>query len=203
MRVLGFDRIGQGGDDALGALHLGHHEGQAPGAAESGEQLRFVERLGEEVVRARIEPGDDIVDRRAPREQDHGHRDRPRVRPQAAADLETIHPGQTDVQQHDIRRRLERGLEARRSVVRGDRSIAGTLEQRGQQGTVRRVILDHEDGRRRGFDEGCRRGGVQHRVECDPSMVLRAMHHGSRFACECRTKRFSRITAACRASVRR
>ena len=140
-------------------------ERQAPGAAESGEELRLVERLGEEVVGAGIEPGDDVVDRRAPGQQDHGQRDRPRVCPQAAADLEAIHPGQADVEQDEVRDDLERGRQPRRPVVRGDRSIAGTLEQRGQQGAVRRVVLDDEDGRRRRVLEGDRLGGGDHRTE--------------------------------------
>ena len=161
-RILGLDRIGQCGDDALGALHLGHHEREPAGAAQSSEELRLVERLGQEIVRTGIEPGDDVIDRGAAGQQDHRQRHGPRIGAQPPADLEAVHPGQPDVEQDDVGRELERCRQPRWTVDGGDRAIARPLEQPRQEDAVRRVVLDHEDRGRRGLGAHGHSGGGGH-----------------------------------------
>ena len=152
-RVLGLDRVGQRRDHALGALHLGHHEREPARAAQSSEELRLVEGLGQEVVRAGIEPGDDVIDRGAAGEQDHGQRHGPRVR-RAGGGRSRGRPSRAARRRAGRRRGRARtpppAPTVRRSAVTG-RYPARSSNLR-QEDAVRRVVLDDEDRGRRGFE---------------------------------------------------
>ena len=69
--------------------------------ADAGEQLREVERLGQVVVGAGIEAQHDVDLLGPGGEHDHGRLGVPFAQP--AADLDAVHVGQAQVEQHEVR----------------------------------------------------------------------------------------------------
>ena len=109
------------------------------------DELAEAERLGHVVVGADLEP-DDGVDLGVPR-GDHDDRDL-RPRPDLAADVDSRHLRQHDVEQHErgpdrieLRHRLG-------TVGRGLHDEALALQRDRQGITVRRLVVDDENGRR-------------------------------------------------------
>ena len=130
---------------------------QAPGVqhllrpqqrAEPGEQQAIIDRLGQEVVRPRLQPahalglvgqGGDHHDR---------HMGRARLRLQAPADLIAIHARHHDVEQDHIRHPARHDGQRLRPGP-GQRDLVIFVEQLGfEQAAIRRHVIDHQDPRR-------------------------------------------------------
>ena len=109
---------------------------------DAGRQLLRRERLGEVVVGARLEPGDDVVGVVAGRDHDDRHVAR---LAQRAAQLEPVDARQHDVDQHDVgglaAERLERVLAAG-GLLDGPALV---LERQLHRRADALVVLDGQD----------------------------------------------------------
>ena len=107
------------------------------------EELRERERLREVVVRARVEPGDAILD--AVARGQHQHRRPDALLANPPADLDPVEPGQHQVE--DDRVVLGRGRHPHR-VVAGPRDVDGVAlldEASPQEGRHLELVLDDQD----------------------------------------------------------
>ena len=113
---------------------------------------RPVDRLGDEVVGARlVGPGDRVHVVHAG-DHDHRHLGRVPVLANAPAYREAVDAGHVDVEQHQVRRRRRQQLE-RRFAVRGFANREAELDQRFllQHAHDRIVVDDQQPGPQRGF----------------------------------------------------
>ncbi len=134
----------------LGELLVEHrqagHLAELDQAAHPAEYQRRGGILGDVIVGPRLHPREDIGV-----VMPHGeHQDRDRGRlgisPKIPADVESGHVGEVDIEYHDMRPNLTglpRCLAALGHFI--DR-VSGTGEDRSQQGTIRCVIVDDQDG---------------------------------------------------------
>ena len=107
-------------------------------------QLAQPERLGQVVVGAELEP-DDLVDLVVARGQDQHRHLGPRGA-QTAQDLEAVHPGEADVEDHEIGRLARGDLEAFLTGA-GDRDLVPLLLEGVLDAARDRVLVfDDEDG---------------------------------------------------------
>ena len=126
---------------------LGQRVGASQQGAHPGEQAVDAERLGHEVVGARVQPANRVLILRPCRDHDDRKVARRRTAPDLAADLDPGHHRKHPVQQDEIgtcfgdaRQRL---LPVRRLLD----AISLSLEIVAQHGRQRRLVLDHEDER--------------------------------------------------------
>ena len=123
---------------------VGHHL-EADEAAHAGEQREIVDRLGQEIVGAGIEPGDAVA--RLVERGDHDDRDMGDlgIGLDAAADFETVHAGHHHVQQHDVGQfRGDAGQRLLAAARRQDFEIFGR-QLRFQQLDVGEDVVDDQD----------------------------------------------------------
>ncbi len=139
---------------------------------DSRQDHRVVDRLGDVVVRAAIQRGDDVLALILGGHHQHGQR---RRRPSAAnflQDLEPAHLGHLNVEQHQLgglRGKARQGLAAARGGLHGE---AAPLESARQQVPVGLHVVDDEQGPQR-----VSHGGLGNRAGC----------RSSRGACGCRS----------------
>ena len=93
------------GDQGVGRRHLGLARGPAQHGRDPGQQRVHVVGLGHVIVRAQLEPQRFIPAAAPGRQQDHGQ---PVLALEDAQRVQAIHPGQPDVEQHEIRGRRPR-----------------------------------------------------------------------------------------------
>ena len=117
--------------------------GPAQQGPDAGGELLGLERLGDVVVGARLEPGHDVVAVGPGRHHDDRH---VALAPQPPAQLEAVHAGQHDVDEHDVRRARRRASRAAssRAADIGD-GIALVLEREPEGGADALVVLDDQD----------------------------------------------------------
>ena len=144
-RVLGLDRVGEGGDDGMRRFHPDEGTSEAKGAADAGEQLRPVERLADEVVGAGVEAVDDVLRRAAAGQEEDREVGPCGVTAEPAGDLVPVELGQADVQEDQVGVVLADRAEARLAVGHADNCVSVALEDRLEQRAVGCVVLDHED----------------------------------------------------------
>ena len=123
---------------------IGHHL-EADEAAHAGKQREIVDRLGQEIVGARIESDDPVA--RLVQRGDHDDRDMGDlgVGLDAAADFKTVHAGHHHVQQHDIGQfRGNAGQRLLAAARRQDFEIFGR-QLRFQQLDVGEDIVDDQN----------------------------------------------------------
>src|SRR5680860_811818 len=143
------------GLDLVGQLLTRRHRsrGSTQDRLHASGELTRRERLGDVVVRAELQTHHAVVFVASGGEHDHRHR---RVLPQAPADLETVDPGQHEVEDHEVRplsgRVVERGLAVTDRVHR--ETLA--LEVAHNDLTHCRIILDDEHVRWRDGHHGDR-----------------------------------------------
>src|SRR2546426_1825770 len=136
-----------------GLLQLGDAGGQdglqlddADADLHAGSQLFVVERLGDVVVRARLQAGDHVLLPAARGQEDDVQRTRARASPRAAADLHAI-----DLRHHPVEDGEPRGLRRRERLpglgaVAGGRDLVAPLAERGLEDTPRhRVVFSDEN----------------------------------------------------------
>src|SRR3954447_26001758 len=137
--------------------------GAAQKCLDAAHQLAQAERLRQVVIRAELEP-DDLVDLVVTRGQNEDRHLRA-GRTEAPQDLEAIHPGQPDVEDHEVGRLARRDLEP---LLPGacDRDLVPLLLEGVLDATRDRVfVFDDEDG-------GCH-AGMLHRQR---RMTARSAH---------------------------
>ena len=111
-----------------------------------GQQLRDLERLGQVVLRARVEALDPVVQRAARREHEDG-RENP-AGPQPGDQVDALDPGQAAIDEQHL-------VPARQPRVQAGLPVGGDLDGEplpGQQLVEQlrqpAIVLDHEDPRR-------------------------------------------------------
>ena len=105
--VLGLDGVGERGHDLRGAFEAGDRAPQPYRAAHPCQQLDLLHGLGQEVVGARIERRDHVVQRRVRGDDDDRQSRCHGVETQPAADLVAIDARQVQIEQHEVRRVLD------------------------------------------------------------------------------------------------
>ena len=143
---------------------LGGVRGATQRGAYTCEQLFDVERLGDVVVRPRVESAN-LLGLLVVRGQ-HDHRDA-RERAYAAQGLQPVDVGKPEVEHDDVgpaARCEDHGLLA--GVRLGDLEIA-TAHHRAQRATQRGIVLDEQD---RGHAAGASRGNVHTNVAPPPGV---------------------------------
>ena len=129
-------------------------------------QLAQAERLGQVVVGAELE-ADDLVDLVVAGGQDED-RHLGAGRPQAAQDLEAVHPGQAHVEDDEVRRLVRRDLEALLAGSRDGDLVALLLEGVLDPASDGVLVFDDEDG-------GCHAAdATPARRECPRASRIRA-----------------------------
>jgi hypothetical protein len=113
--------------------------------AHAREQLRLVERLGHEVVGARLDRGDLLLVA-ARRDHHHGEEAGRFGGPDGVADLVAVHPGHEDVEQDEVDGQGGEPLERLGAGRGGDDGVAARGEHRLEQPDVLHEVVDHEDG---------------------------------------------------------
>ncbi len=117
--------------------------------AHSRDQLGHVDRLGEEIVRSRLEPLDTLAGGVERRHHDHGQDAVLRVGSDPPAHLVAVHAGHHDVEQHEIGPLRLYPLEPFLAGPRGRRRVALGGEQVHQHLHVVGRIVHDEDLLRR------------------------------------------------------
>jgi hypothetical protein len=112
--------------------------------AHAGEQLGLIERLGDEVVRPRLDGGELLL-LAARRDHHHGQELRRGVGAQRAADRVAVHLGHDDVEQHEVDRLRRHALERLLPRAGRDDRVAARHEHRLEQADVLRQVVDDED----------------------------------------------------------
>ncbi len=112
-----------------------------PGA-DACQQLVELERLRHVVVRAGVEPRDGVERAAACREHDDGHRRT--LSAQVGQDLEAVHGGKSDVQQHEVDVSFEGAVEGLLAVLHDHSGVAGRLQAAAHEGGDARFVLDDE-----------------------------------------------------------
>ena len=118
--------------------------GAAQERLDPAHQLAQAERLGQVVVGAELEP-DDLVDLVVAGGQDED-RHLGAGRPEAAEDLEAVHPGQADVEDDEVGRLARRDLEAFLAGTRDGDLVALLLEGVLDPASDGVLVFDDEDG---------------------------------------------------------
>ncbi len=95
-------------------------EPQAGERAHAGEKSDLVDRLGQEVVGARLEASQPVGGLIESRHHDDGDMPRRRIGFQPAADLESVHPRHHHVEQNDVAIAGGADLQGVRAVGAGD-----------------------------------------------------------------------------------
>ena len=113
---------------------------------DSRKQLRLVERLGDEVVGARLDRSELLL-LAAGGDHHDGQEAGGDVGPERPADLVAVHLRHQDVQQDEIDRLCGDALERLTTRVRRDHVVAARGQDRLQQPHVLRKVVDHEDPR--------------------------------------------------------
>jgi hypothetical protein len=113
-------------------------------ALHPAEQLAPVDRLGEEVVGARLEALD-ALGRLGRGDEDHGKKRGLRIRPQPAAELVAVHARHHDVGDYEVGRAGAHRLERLFAVERDLDLVAEIAQQSRHQLGVGALVVHHED----------------------------------------------------------
>ncbi len=112
--------------------------------AHAGEQLELIERLGDEVVRARLESLHALLI--AARGDHHDRQEsRRRIVAQPAAHVVAVEVGHQDVEQHEVRVLPLDGLEPGRAGLGGNELVAAGAQDRLEQPKVLGRVVDGKD----------------------------------------------------------
>ena len=116
---------------------------------DAGQHFVGLNRLGDVVHRAELQPGHLVGDVAERREEDHDGLLRLGVGLERAAHFEAVDVGHHDVEQHQVGLRAADDLQRRAAVARGEDAVAGAVERPDQHLQVHRAVVHDEDRRLR------------------------------------------------------
>ena len=132
-------------DHRLGAVEIVGIALDANERSHPRTKLVGVERLGDEIVGARVEALDSILGLLERHDQHHRNQARAGLGLERAADVEAAWTRHHDVEQDEIRRRTAHALERSASVRHGFNLIAVARQERGHEVPIGLDVVDYEN----------------------------------------------------------
>jgi len=112
--------------------------------ADPRHQLGDLERLAKVVVSAGLEAGDDVARLRPSRE--HEDRYLGSALPDVAGHVDTVDPGQHQVEDHEVDVIVQEEIDGRGAVTGPEDSVSRMLQLEFDETSDRRVVLDDQNG---------------------------------------------------------